>query len=412
MSADRDVIVIGAGHAGLSISKYLKDDGVDHVVLERARIAHAWRSERWDSFRLVTPNRECRLPDFPYAGPEPDGYMRKDEIVDYVEAFAASFDAPLAEGVDVRRLSRTGNHAFELETSAGAMRALSVVIATGAYRDAKLPPIAREVDPKIVHLHASSYRSANDIPPGAVLVVGSGQSGSQIAEDLHSAGRRVHVSTCGAPRIARRYRGRDVAAWLEDLGYLDRDVDDGPSEFDADARDVDLRAYARDGMHLYGRLTGARDGKVFFANDLGENLANADAAMERLKDTIDAYVAAQPIDAPREARYRAVWEPVGAVHELSLARAGITAIVWCTGFAANYAWVDIPAALDENDRPTHRRGVTVVPGLYFLGLPWLHTRGSARFFGVARDARFIADHVRASARNRAIARLESDLNVR
>jgi putative flavoprotein involved in K+ transport len=412
VSPDRDVIIIGGGHAGLSISKYLKDDGVDHVVLERNRVAHAWREERWDSFCLVTPNRECRLPGFPYSGPEPDGFMRKDEVVDYLEAFAASFDAPLIEGVEVASLRRVGNHGFALETGAGSMYARCVVVATGAYRDAKLPALARSVDPKIVHLHASSYRNPNDVPPGAVLVVGTGQSGSQIAVDLHRAGRRVHVATCGAPRTARRYRGRDVASWLEALGSFDRDSEDGPSGFDADARDIDLRAYAREGMQLYGRLSDARDGRLYFANDLAENLASADAAMDRAKDAIDAYIAREGLDAPSEARYRPVWQPAGSVRELVLARAGITSIVWCTGFEASYAWIDIPAAFDGFNKPAHRRGVTLVPGLYFLGLPWLHTRGSARFFGAARDARFLADHIRASARNRAIENLESSLHFR
>jgi putative flavoprotein involved in K+ transport len=412
VSPDRDVIIIGGGHAGLSISKYLKDDGVDHLVLERNRIAHAWREERWDSFRLVTPNRECRLPDFPYNGPEPDGHMRKDEVVDYVEAFAASFGPPLHEGVDVRALRCVGSYAFVLETNRGPVRARCVVVATGAYRDAKVPALAGDVDANVVHLHASSYRNPQDVPPGDVLVVGTGQSGSQIAVDLHRAGRRVHVSTCGAPRIARRYRGRDVASWLEVLGVLDRDVDDGPGAFDADARDVDLRAYAREGMLLYGRLTGARDGRVFFANDLVANLASADLAMDRIKDAIDAYIARSGIDAPPEARYRAVWQPAGSVRELGLARAGIRSIVWCTGFAAAHDWIDIPAAFDECARPAHRRGVTLVPGLYFLGLPWQHTRGSARFFGIAHDARFLADHIRASARNRAIENLENGLHFR
>jgi putative flavoprotein involved in K+ transport len=412
VSPDRDVIIIGGGHAGLSISKYLKDDGVDHIVLERNRVAHAWREERWDSFRLVTPNRECRLPGFPYNGPEPDGHMRKDEVVDYVEAFAASFDAPLVEGVDVRSLRCARDHAFALETGAGPMHARCVVVATGAYRHAKLPALARSADAKMVQLHASSYRNPQDLPPGAVLVVGTGQSGSQIAVDLHRAGRRVHVSTSGAPRIAGRYRGRDVAAWLEVLGFLDRDIDDGPSGFDADARDVDLRAYAREGMQLYGRLSDARDGRVFFANDLAANLASADAAMDRTKDAIDAYIAREGIDAPSEARYRPVWQPTAAVRDLSLARAGITSIVWCTGFDTTYEWIDIPAAFDDFNRPAHRRGVTLVPGLYFLGLPWLHTRGSARFFGAARDARFLADHIQASARNRAIENLESSLHFR
>jgi putative flavoprotein involved in K+ transport len=401
-----DVIVIGGGNAGLSLSKYLKDDGVDHVVLERNRVAHAWRDQRWDSFCLVTPNWQCRLPDFPYEGPDPEGFMTKDEIVDYIEAFAASFGPPLREGVDVSKVRRAVDGTFELETSAGPMRASNVVLATGGYQGAKLPPMARGIDPGIVQVHSSHYRNAHELPPGDVLVVGSGQSGSQIAEDLHLAGRRVHLSTGSAPRVSRRYRGRDVVAWLDDLGYYDLDVAEHPLGEGIRARpnhyvtgrdgghDIDLRAFAREGMQLYGRLADLRDGKLFFNDDLASNLDGADKTMESIKDTIDAHIARNGIDAPAEPRYRPVWKPGEPIRELSLADAGIAAIVWCVGFATKYDWVEAPEAFDAAGRPRHRRGVTDVPGLYFLGLPWLYTWGSGRFCGVARDARYLADRMR------------------
>ena len=405
MKSDYDVIVIGGGNAGLSISKYLKDDGVDHVVLERDRVASAWRNERWDSFCLVTPNWQCRLPDFPYNGPDPDGFMRKDEIVDYVEAFAASFAPPLCEGVDVRHVHRSGNGTFELETSSGPMRANVVVIASGGYRGAALPGLAQAVDPSIVHVHSSRYRNPDDLPAGEVLVVGSGQSGSQIAEDLHLAGRRVHLCTGSAPRVSRRYRGKDVVAWLDELGYYDLDVADHPLKEGIRARpnhyvtgrdggrDIDLRAFARDGMQLYGRLVDVRDGKVCFGDDLASNLRSADTTMENIKNTIDAHIAKHGIDAPIEARYRPVWEPENPIRELSPSQAGITSIVWCVGFATRYDWIDVSEAFDDRARPRHRRGVTDVAGLYFLGLPWLYTWGSGRFCGVARDARYLADRI-------------------
>jgi putative flavoprotein involved in K+ transport len=405
MSAEHDVIVIGGGNAGLSLSKYLKDDGVDHVVLERDRVAHAWRDERWDSFCLVTPNWQCRLPDFPYNGSDPEGFMRKDEIVDYIEAFAASFGPPLREGVDVRSVRPSPFGGFDLATTAGPLRARSVVIATGGYQGVTLPPASKAIDQSIVQVHSSRYRSPSDLPEGDVLVVGSGQSGSQIAEDLHLAGRRVHLCTGSAPRVSRRYRGRDVVAWLDDLGYYDLDVAEHPLKEGIRARpnhyvtgrdgghDIDLRAFARAGMQLYGRLTDARDGKLFFGDDLVSNLASADKTMESIKDTIDAHIAKNGIDAPTEARYRPVWEPENPLRELTLAGSGIVAIVWCVGFKTRYDWVEAPDAFDEAGRPKHRRGVTAVPDLYFLGLPWLYTWGSGRFCGVARDARYLADHI-------------------
>jgi putative flavoprotein involved in K+ transport len=261
----------------------------------------------------------------------------------------------------------------------------------------------------VEQVHSSRYRNADQLPEGAVLVVGTGQSGCQIAEDLHLAGRQVHLAVGSAPRVARFYRGRDCVAWLDDMGHYAKDIGD----FDDAAavrmrvnhyvtgrdggRDIDLRAFARDGMRLYGRLTGIDGTRLDFADDLKINLDHADAVAEGIKDSIDAYIAAQGINAPDEARYVPVWEPSEEAASLDLQAAGITCVVWSTGFTRDHRWVEIPA-FDGRGYPMHWRGVTSTPGLYFLGLPWQYSWGSGRFEAVGRDAEFLANHIEASRR--------------
>jgi putative flavoprotein involved in K+ transport len=399
------VAVIGGGQAGLSISKLLKERGVEHVVLEKHRVAHTWRTERWDSFCLVTPNWQCQLPGFPYAGGDPDGFMVKDEIISYVEAFAASFDPPLYEGVGVTALrAAASGDGFHLTTSAGELTADQVVVAVGGYHTASLPRIAERLPDDLVQLHSSTYQNAQTLPEGAVLVVGSGQSGAQIAEDLHLAGRRVHLCVGRAPRTARWYRGRDVVAWLDMLGYYDLAVESHPLRAGVrdntnhyvtgrdGGRDIDLRKFALEGMRLHGRLTEVAGTTLRFADDLAENLDRADAVSESIKTTIDRYIEEHRIDAPPEARYSPVWKPHGSERELDLQEAGIAAAVWCVGFRSDYRWIELPI-FDGKGYPTHQRGVSSAPGLYFLGLPWQHTWGSGRFSGVARDATYLADRI-------------------
>ena len=401
----RSVVVVGGGQAGLSMSRCLVDAGIDHVVLERNSVGYEWRERRWDSFCLVTPNWQCTLPGFPYAGGDPDGFMVRDEIVGYLEAYAASFPAPLAEGVAATRLRQAGA-GFELRTTAGTVTADAVVLATGPYQRPRIPRMAERIPADVVQLHSSDYRGPHGLPDGAVLVVGTGQSGCQIAEDLHLAGRRVHLATGSAPRVARSYRGRDVVAWLDDMGYYRK----GITEFaDADAvrfrvnhyvtgrdggRDIDLRASARDGMRLHGRLTGIAGGAAVFADDLRGNLDGADAVSESIKDSIDAWIAARGVDAPAEPRYVPVWEPRDAPDPLPLG--DVAAVVWSTGFTRDHSWIELPA-FDGRGYPVHRRGVTSVPGLYVLGLPWQWTWGSGRFCGVGDDARHLADRIRDQA---------------
>ncbi|GGK73372.1 FAD-dependent oxidoreductase [Sphaerisporangium melleum] len=396
------VVVVGGGQAGLAMSHHLTRRGVDHVVLERHRIGHEWRSRRWDSFCLVTPNWQCRLPGFPYAGDEPDGFMRRDEIVRYVEDYAASFGPPVLEGVTATRLSATAD-GFEVRTDGGAFTAGQVVVATGPYQVPVVPRIAERFPPHITQLHSGDYRNSSQLPPGEVLVVGSGQSGCQIAEDLHLDGRRVHLAVGSAPRVARFYRGRDVVAWLDLMGHYDRPVTsfDDPQAVRARAnhyvtgrdggRDIDLRAFARDGMRLYGRLAGVEDGVITFGADLRRDLDHADAVSESIKDAIDAFISAHGITAPAEPRYRPVWEPEdGPPARLDASR--VTSVIWCTGFRADYRWITVPV-FDGAGRPVHERGVTPVPGLYFLGLPWQHTWGSGRFSGVGADAEHLAGRI-------------------
>jgi putative flavoprotein involved in K+ transport len=398
-------VVVGAGHAGLAVSWCLREHGIEHRVLERDRIASSWRHERWDEFCLVTPNWQCRLPGYTYAGTDPDGFMVRDEIVAFVEGYAASFQPPVHEGVEVKRIDRNDTGGFRIVTSRGELTAAQVVLAVGGYHRPVVPRLGERLPGWLTQVHSSAYRNPSSLPDGGVLVVGSGQSGAQIAEDLHLAGRDVHLSVGAAPRVARFYRGRDCVAWLEEMGRYEMPIGQHPEGLAArheanhyvtgrdGGRDIDLRALAHDGMHLHGRLLGIDGGGMRFAGDLAARLDAADATADRIKDAIDAHIAAQGVEAPPEARYDPVWEPPTDVeHVVHRREAGITSVIWATGFRSDWSWVAVPA-FDGTGYPTHERGVTTISGLYVVGLPWLHTWGSGRFGGIARDARFVAERV-------------------
>jgi putative flavoprotein involved in K+ transport len=400
------VAVIGGGQAGLSMSHCLTSAGIEHAVFEKRRIAHAWRSERWDNFCLVTPNWQCTLPGHPYAGNDPHGFMLRDEIVAYVESYAESFAAPVREGVGVTRLSRHGASRFLLETTAETVTADAVVMAVGGYHTPNIPRSAERLPGHLLQVHSSTYRNPGQLPPGAVLVVGSGQSGCQIAEDLHLAGRKVHLVVGSAPRCPRFYRGRDAVDWLADLGQYDLPVDQHPLKEGVrrkanhyltgrdGGRDIDLRRFALEGMVLHGRLRDITDGTLHFADDLAASLDGADRVYNGICDLIDKHIAAQGIAAPPPARYTPVWQPGEPSLVLHALAAGIGSVIWSTGFRSDWSWVDLPI-FDGAGYPTHRRGITAQPGLYVLGLPWLYTWGSGRFVGVGRDAAFLAEDIKA-----------------
>jgi putative flavoprotein involved in K+ transport len=306
-------------------------------------------------------------------------------------------------------LRRGGDAVFRLATTVGDLTADQVVVATGPYHAPSVPRMAERLPVFVRQLHSSQYRNPGQLDDGAVLVVGTGQSGCQIAEDLHLAGRQVHLAVGSAPRVARFYRGRDCVAWLDEMGHYTKSIDqfDDAGAIRARAnhyvtgrdggRDIDLRSFARSGMRLYGRLTGVAGGIARFADDLKTNLDHADAVAEGIKDAIDAHIDARGIPAPIEARYVPVWEPDSQPRELDLAAEGISTVIWATGFARDHRWIEVQV-FDGRGYPMHRRGATSCPGLYFLGLPWQHTWGSGRFEAVGRDARFLADHIDASRR--------------
>lgn len=400
------VIIVGGGQAGLSMSFCLKERGIEHVIFEKERFAEAWRSKRWDSFCLVTPNWQCALPGFKYPGSDPNGFMKKDEIVQYIADYVALFNPPLKEGVSVNRLRRHESGLFEVSTSMGDFTADQVVVATGGYHTATVPRMAEKFPEEVFQIHSSDYKNPETLPEGAVLVVGTGQSGCQIAEDLHLAGRKVHLCVGGAPRTARRYRGKDVVDWLNDMGYYSMPVHEHPLKDRVRAkanhyvtgrdggRDIDLRKFALEGMELHGRLKEVRGPVLKFGDDLKQNLDQADHVAESIKNTIDKHIEARGIDAPAEPRYQPVWEPGDESPELDYVAANIRSVIWSMGFQTDYRWIEIPV-FDGKGYPSHQRGVTTVPGVYFLGLPWQHTWGSGRFSGVADDAKFLATGIEA-----------------
>jgi putative flavoprotein involved in K+ transport len=403
--ARHSVAVIGAGQAGLSISWHLKQCGIDHVVFEKERAGHAWRAERWDSFCLVTPNWQCQLPGFPYAGRDPHGFMLRGEIVAYLDAFVASFDPPLREGVAVRHLRCDDRQGFVLEATDGMHFAQQIVVASGGYQIPVIPRCAERLPSDIVQVHSSNYRNPDLLPAGAVLVVGSGQSGCQIAEDLHLAGRKVYLCVGDAPRVARCYRGKDVVEWLDLMGYYDLPVHEHPLREGVrdktnhyvtgrdGGRDIDLRLRALEGMELYGRLVDVNDDRLICSADLENCLDQADQVSESIKTSIDGFIAKNGIAAPAERPYHPLWAPARERPEVDFRAAGITSVVWCIGFRTDYSWIDLPL-FNGRGQPNHVRGVTPVPGAYFLGLPWLYTWGSGRFSGVARDAEHLVEHIK------------------
>ncbi|MYM33288.1 MSMEG_0569 family flavin-dependent oxidoreductase [Duganella sp. FT94W] len=399
------VLIVGGGQAGLSLSYLLKQQGLSHLILEKNRLGHAWRSERWDSFCLVTPNWQCTLPGYPYRGDDPEGFMVKQQIVDYIDGYIAAFAPPALEGVAVTGVRCDADGRYRVSTDAGTYHADQVVIAVGGYHTPILPADAAQIPAGITQLHSSDYLNPQQLPAGEVLVVGTGQSGCQIAEDLHLAGRRVHLCVGDAPRVARRYRGKDVVKWLDEMAYYDLPVEQHPLGVGVrektnhyvtgrdGGRDIDLRKFALEGMQLYGRYEGLRGDTAHFGDDLQANLDGADAVYRKINASIDQHIAQQGIAAPPQAPYTPLWQPpANAATSLALGDGKISAVVWCIGFRTDFSWVDAPI-FDQRGYPQHVRGVTAQPGLYFLGLPWQYTWGSGRFSGIARDAAYLIEQI-------------------
>jgi putative flavoprotein involved in K+ transport len=400
-------VVIGAGQAGLIMSHHLRRAGREHLVLDRRdQLGGGWR-DRWDAFQLVSPNFVTDLPGFPYAGGDPDGFMTRDEIAGRVAAYAGAIDAPVALSTTVTRLAADpgSSRGFLVETNRGAIRAREVVVATGAFHVPRIPPTA--LDPAIHQLHAHAYRNEAQLPSGGVLLVGSGQTGVQLAEELREAGRAVTLSVGHCGRVPRRYRGRDIFWWLRSLAIDGPAIGAGLPTVDqlpdprarfacnphlsghGGGHDTNLRRFAADGMRLVGRFEGADGHRARFAPDLAANLAFADAFFDdRFRGLIEKFIELAGLELPPDDRVPFERE-VPEVTELDLRAEGISTVLWTTGYAPDYRWLDLPV-LDELGVPRHVRGISDVPGLTFIGLLWQHSQASANFVAVAADADYLA----------------------
>jgi putative flavoprotein involved in K+ transport len=402
-SEETEVIVIGGGQAGLAMSEHLGNSGVPHLVVERHRIAERWRSERWDSLVANGPAWHDRFPGLEFHDVDPDGFATKEQVADYFVAYAEKIGAPIRCGVEVTSVRRLeGRPGFCVETTSGTIEAQFVVAATGPFQRPVVPPIV-PAGAVSVQIHSSAYRNPEQLPDGPVLVVGAGSSGVQIADELRQSGREVYLSVGPHDRPPRRYRGRDFCWWLGVLGKWDAETPPQGAEHVTIAvsgarggHTVDFRDLAASGIQLVGRTASFDKGTLRFSPDLAENIANGDVSYLSLLEEADVYVERNGLDLPEEPEAH-VLGPVPVcvtdpLLELDLAGAGITCIVWATGFATDYAWLQVDA-FDESGRPWHRRGVSSEPGVYFLGLPWLSRRGSSFIWGVWHDAGHVADHI-------------------
>ena len=401
--SDPEVLIVGGGQAGLAMSEHLSAADVPHVILERHRIAERWRSGRWDSLVANGPAWHDRFPTLEFADVGPDAFASKEQVADYFVAYAEKIAAPVRCGVEVTSVRRNAGRAgFRVQTTDGSVEARYVVAATGPFQRPVIPPVVGD-DAGLLQMHSSGYRNPDQLPDGAVLVVGAGSSGVQIADELLRSGRRVYLSVGPHDRPPRRYRGRDFVWWLGVLGKWDADAPPQGAEHVTIAvsgafggHTVDFRDLAARGVTLVGLTVSFEDGTMRFATDLGANIAAGDANYLSLLDEADAYVTRMGLDLPQEPEARelgplpaCVTEPVV---ELDLAGAGVRSIIWATGFAVDYSWLQVDA-FDADGKPKHRRGVSSEPGVYFLGLPWLSRRGSSFIWGVWHDARYLADHI-------------------
>lgn len=401
MPRTSETIVIGAGQAGLSTSYLLTARGREHIVLERGRIGETWRSERWDGFYLNTPNWCHRLPGFHYTGPKPDAFGALPEVIAYLEDYARSYRAPVREGVEVLAV-RPGGSGFTVETNAGTLTAENVVVAAGAYQRPTPTPLMAAVPSGVMQIHTSQYRRPSQLSDGAVVMVGGGQSGCQIADELIDAGRKVYLAAGRCPWLPRRYRGGELMHWMLETGLADQRVDTLPSPAarllcnvpvsgNDGGHDCNPRWLARRGATLLGRVEGVDGWKLRIGRGLEESLAMGDDFVAAYRKRVDDHVTAKGLSTsdpePQDPR-----DPIASPSEVDLGQAGVGTIIWANGFRPEYRWIE-GLELDQQGWPVHRRGVSMMPGLYFVGMHWLHKRKSALFLGVGEDAEHVVERI-------------------
>jgi putative flavoprotein involved in K+ transport len=400
-------VVIGAGHAGLAMSRCLSERSVDHVVLERGEVANSWRRERWDSLRLLTPNWQSRLPGWRYDGDDPDGYRTMPEVIDFIDAYARLIAAPVQTGTTVTSVRRSDD-GYLVCTDQGEWRSRTVVLATGACNIPDVPAMAAAIPPAILQLTPLQYRNPDHLPRGGVLVVGASATGTQIAHEVHRAGRPVTLSVGGHTRAPRTYRGRDIEWWMDAAGILDErydqvdDIDRArrvPSlqlTGSLDRATLDLNTLTGIGMQLVGRLAGVTNGKAQFSGSLRNMCELSDLKMGRLLDTLDAWARANGLDDHVAPPHRFAPTEVAASPSLALDfnNGEIKSVIWATGFSPDYSWLNVPV-LDRKGHIRHDGGVVRSPGLYVMGLQFLRRRKSALIDGAGDDARDLSEHLAA-----------------
>jgi putative flavoprotein involved in K+ transport len=406
MGERHDTVVIGGGQAGLAMSAVLQRRGHEHIVLERGRVGERWRTERWDSLRFQFPNWSIQLPGYSYLGDDPEGFAHYPEIVRVVEDYAASSRAPVREHTEVVGLAEDNDgKGFVVSLLDGSIHARQVVLATGPFQRPFIPRLARDVSPSVLQTDPTRYRNPEDLPEGAVLVVGSGASGCQIADELLQAGRRVFLSVSRHRRVPRRFRGKDVYWWLEQLGRFDQTIDTFPDRRWPPSTvitgvnggyDVDVRRMAADGVLVVGRVVGATERTLALAANANAILDEADQAYASFLAAAHEFVTKAKLQEELADESQADPPPLPAAlaerDSLDLDQENITTILWATGYAYDYGWVKLPV-FDDRGRPVQNRGVTRVPGLYFLGLHWMHTFKSGLCSGVGNDAEYLAEHM-------------------
>lgn len=411
-----DTVIVGGGQAGLAVSYFLQQDGNNHVVLEQGRIGESWLSQRWDSFQLNTPNARNVLPGLPYDGPEADGFWRADKLVDYFQRYVDRFQLPVRTGVTVFSVERAEDQAgFVVKTRTDeqaeeSIASRSVVVASGIQRIPKFPAIRSKLPDHILQLHTSDYRNSESLPPGAVVVVGGGQSGCQITEDLLSSGRTVYLCTSKVGRVPRRYRGKDLIEWWVEMKFMDVTYDSLEDKSISRAAQpqisglgryghtLSLQYLASQGTVILGRLLDVQSGTLILSDDAAAHVHFADEFSQRIKNDIDAYLKRvnitlppfedDPADLPDlEAKC------VSPLRQLNLHEANVSTVIWATGFTGDFSWIHLPV-FDDQHKLVHKRGVSTERGLYFVGFPWLNSRKSGILYGIGEDAEYIADAIR------------------
>ena len=410
-----DTVIIGGGQAGLATSHHLGLFGHEHVVFERARVAERWRTQRWDSLMFQFPNWSIELPGRSYTSADPNGFAHRDEVLRFIEDYCAWIKAPIRTGVNVSALrSKSSGGRFEIVTDVGSVSARNVVIATGPYQRSQRPPCHRRLPADVAQIDASDYRNPEALPDGAVLVVGSGASGCQIADELLESGRRVYLSIGRHRRVPRRYRGHDAFWWRREQGELDQTVDTTPAIRRMPAPlvtgvhggyDIDLRRSAANGMILLGHLLDTRGSTIAFALDVEASLRAGDQTFREFKSAVDAFLQTTDLDAqtpPSEGVHAFKSEPIEGLDRLDTKADRIAAVIWATGYELDFGWVELPV-FDSHGVPTQYRGATAVPGAYFVGLPWMHKAKSSFLYGVGEDAGYIGSRI-ADDQNRSVKR--------